>query len=249
MNILSVARNSNSPAEMWKLIENQVSSEGMATFELDRTSELLVGTNLMRYMGGLRDHEVDYTYGRNLLTELLMFFPRIVYPNRPMTESEQFVSMFYPSVHESGGGFGFFFLLEGYSAFGMPGVALTTFAYGWLSHTIYRWFRMHMNHDVVALAYGGVFYFLALTSVRGGLIGSIKMCVQSALPYVLVLLLLRVRTPGRPRTSNGRPGQMGHATAAAAAKRLGKTNGRQVPHVGRACSVTAARYSGCPPHD
>jgi oligosaccharide repeat unit polymerase len=103
--------------------------------------------------------------------------------------AERYVSTFYPGVLESGGGYGFFYIMEGYWAFGFVGVFLTMGIYGGLLNVFYRWCRVNMNCDAMAILYGIAIYPLAMYAVRSGLIISIKTMLMDVLPIAVVMCL------------------------------------------------------------
>lgn len=183
---LAVVRSTSDPKQMLDAMHDEILDQGFRFMDLKSSGELLVGTNLMRLVSGLEDGETDFTYGSSVLTELLVFIPRGIYPNRPLPLSEKFVSIFYPYVYSSGGGYGFFMLQEGYWSFGLVGVFLFLFIYGWSVQVIYQWFKKNMQYDCVALLYSGIYISLVLSTVRTGLVGSYK----SALMNVFLFLLL-----------------------------------------------------------
>jgi len=189
MNALPVVRFTSDPREMFDAIFEETSYQGFTFAKLKSSGELLVGTNLMRLISGLEDGETHFTYGSSVITELLVFVPRAIYPNRPLPMSERFVDLFYPQIYKSGGGRGFFMLQEGFWAFGLVGVFLFLFIYGWSVQIIYQWFRRNMGYDCIALLYSGIYSSLVINAVRSGLIGSYKSALMSILPFLLLIYL------------------------------------------------------------
>jgi len=189
VNGLSVVRFTSDPKQMFDAMRDEITYHGFEFAKLKSSGELLVGTNLMRLISGLEDGETDFTYGSSVVTELLVFVPKAFYPNRPLPLSERFVNVFYPHVYSSGGGYGFFMLQEGFWAFGLVGVFLFLFIYGWSVQVVYQWFRKNMQYDCVALFYSGIYFSLVLNAVRSGLIGSYKSALMNTLPFLLVIYL------------------------------------------------------------
>ncbi len=147
--------------------------------------------NLMTLIDGIEGGRTGFTYGLSYLSELLIIIPRPLFPNRPLPLSELFMVTFYPQVYALGGGFGFFMPMEGYWAFGIPGVFLTMFAYGTFVAIVYRFLITNRDSNALVLIYGAAFYFLVIASIRTGMIGSIKGTLLIALPFVLLVLVSR----------------------------------------------------------
>lgn len=194
INGLSVVRFTSDPNQMWDAMRNEILDQGFTFAKLRSSGELLVGTNLMRLISGLEDGETDFTYGASMVTELLVYVPKAIYPNRPLPLSEKFVNVFYPKVHSAGGGYGFFMLQEGFWAFGLVGVFLFLFIYGWTVQVVYQWFKKNMQYDCVVLLYSGIYFSLVLNSVRTGLISSYKGALMNILPFLLLVYLPPIKT-------------------------------------------------------
>jgi oligosaccharide repeat unit polymerase len=196
INGLSVVRFTSDPKQMLDAMREEILDQSFRFADLKSSGELLVGTNLMRLISGLEDGITDFTYGSSVVTELLVFVPRAIYPNRPLPLSEKFVYVFYPHIYSSGGGYGFFILQEGFWAFGLVGVFLFLFIYGWSVQVVYQWFKKNMQYDCVALLYSGIYFSLVLNSVRTGLIVSYKSALMNALPFLLLAYLPPIKTKG-----------------------------------------------------
>jgi oligosaccharide repeat unit polymerase len=194
INGLSVVRFTSDPKQMFDAMRNEILDQGFTFAKLKSSGELGVGTNLMRLIAGLEDGQTDFTYGSSVVTELLVFVPKAIYPNRPLPLSEEFVNVFYPQVHSAGGGYGFFMLEEGFWAFGLVGVFLFLFIYGWTVQVVYQWFKKNMQYDCVALLYSGIYFSLVLNSVRTGLISSYKTALMNILPFLLLAYLPPTKT-------------------------------------------------------
>ncbi|MEY4902693.1 MAG: O-antigen polysaccharide polymerase Wzy [Bacteroidota bacterium] len=176
-------------SEMIAFMGKTYENVGFGFLNLDKSGELLTGTNLMRQIKGIQTNEVDYSYGTSIINELLVYIPRAIYPDRPLPLSEQFIDVFYPGVRESGGGYGFFCLQEGYWAFGMLGVFLFLFFYGWLLQRMYEWFRARFDSDYIVLMYTQFFIFMVVFSVRVGILGNIKAFLMYSIPFLILLPL------------------------------------------------------------
>lgn len=203
MNAMPVMRSSSDPLEMVSLLIDYFQKHGTKFLQLASSGELIVGENLLRLIEGIHRGETHFTYGWSVVTELLVFLPRVFFTERPLPLNEKFVEVFYPGVRQLGGGYGFFFLQEGYWAFGVLGVFLFMFFYGWLVQKIYLTFRRHFTSDLFALSYGGVYYAMVVSSVRNGILGAVKAALMNSLPFVVVFLMLRFFMKIQPATTGG----------------------------------------------
>jgi oligosaccharide repeat unit polymerase len=197
VNGLSVVRSTSNPLEMVDVLRENVSANGLAFAGLATSGELAVGQNLMRLISGIESGETRFTYGASIISDILVFVPRSLYPGRPLPLSEKFVQVFYPGVLESGGGYGFFILQDGYWAFGVAGVFIFMLAYGWAVQKIYLAFMKHLTSDLAVFAYTAVYSALVLAAVRTGTIGSFKGAVINAIPFIVLWLLLHLSVPDR----------------------------------------------------
>lgn len=188
---LSFVRTSADPSVMWQVAKEGFKSGQGSFLAFSKSGEFAVGQNLMRLIAGIRDGQSSFTWGRSIFTELLVFIPRSLLPGRPLPLSEQFVVLFYPGIREIGGGFGFLNLMEGYWAFGLPGVAAFMAAYAWAVQWTYRRFLRSAMTDFKAMWYGFVLYALVYMAVRSGVLGVFKAALINSLPFVIFLLLFR----------------------------------------------------------
>ena len=193
MNLVPIIRGSTDPARMLLALQDAISARGWSDFSLTYSNELLTATNLHRHIQGMLLGETHYNYGASLVTDLLVWIPRLLYPNRPLPTSEQFVEVFYPGVRDIGGGYGFFILQEGYWAFGIFGAFVFMAVFGWLMDGIYRLVVRFQQYDLVVFLYAAVYADLVMASVRSGIVGSFKAALLRAVPFALVLLLHALR--------------------------------------------------------
>lgn len=195
VNAVALVRVSSNPSEVVRLFRENVSSNGLAFARLTSSGELMVGGNLMRLIDGIRAKETGFTYGRSLIDGLLVFVPRSLYRDRPQALSERFVEVFYPGMLESGGGRGLFILQDGYWDFGIPGVFLFMFVYGWVVQKVYLFFMARLSNDLAVFCYSAVYGSLVMGAVRTGIITSMKAALTNTLPFIILWLLIKVRTP------------------------------------------------------
>jgi oligosaccharide repeat unit polymerase len=197
VNGLSVVRSTSNPLEMVKVLRENVGASGLAFASLSSSGELAVGQNLMRLISGIQLGETNFTFGASVVSDVLVFLPRSVYPGRPLPLSEKFVEVFYPGVLESGGGYGFFILQDGYWAFGIAGVFIFMLAYGWAVQRIYLAFMKHLTSDLAVFAYSAVYSAIVLAAVRTGTLGSFKGAMINAMPFIVLWLLMHASMPDR----------------------------------------------------
>ena len=188
VNTMALIRVTKNPLEMVQVLYDNLNSD-ISFLALEKSSELLTGQNLMRLISGIRDGETGYTYGFNVFTELATYIPRILYPGRPLPLSELFVETFYPGVRDSGGGYGFFYLMEGYWALGLVGVLLFMLTYARLVQLVYEKFYRNAESDFAVLWYAFILSALVMTAVRSGIIGVFKGSLMSSIPFILIYIL------------------------------------------------------------
>jgi len=189
VNVVSILRVTNDPAKMLDTAIELAQSDNEKALNISNSGELLTGQNLFRLIKGIDKGETEYTYGGSVATEFLVFIPKGFLEGRPLTLAEKYVDTFYPGVLESGGGYGFFYIMEGYWAFGLVGVIVMMSLYGWLINSFYYWCMKYVHSDFVALLYGISLYPLAMYSVRSGLLISVKTMLMDIAPLVIVGML------------------------------------------------------------
>lgn len=192
INIMSVLRVTNDPQAMVEVFTETV--HGNFDFlDLKNSGELLVGQNLMRLISGIQNKETDYSYGITVFTEFLTYIPRALYPGRPLPLSERFIDTFYNGVRETGAGYGFFYLMEGYWAFGLVGVFIFMLCYSRLVQWVYMFCLSNMRADFVTLWYAYLLQTLVFTAVRSGLIGVFKAALMISIPFILIYAAPNIR--------------------------------------------------------
>jgi oligosaccharide repeat unit polymerase len=189
MNTLSFVRNTSDPMEMIDLVVDAVKSDDTNFIKIQSSTELYTAMNLHRLISGIENGDTTYTYGYSIITELMVFIPKIIFPSRPLALSELFVETFYPGIFEKGGGYGFFFLQEGYWAFGILGVLFFMIFYGWCVQTIYNWIKKNIEYDIIIFIYSSIYYVLVVSAVRTGVILLFKSVIIGLLPFIIVVYL------------------------------------------------------------
>ncbi len=189
---MSIARFTNNPVEMIKLVVAEWEAESFAIFGLTRSSEFLTAQNLMAQIRFIEDGETTFTYGASILSELLVFIPRVFFSQRPLSLAEQFTEIMEPGALSLGKGYAFFILQEGYWIYGLPGVFIMMATTGWILERLYQWFMGFIRYDIVLLAYGAMLS-VAAASVRSGIVGQFKTGLMLTLPFVVLGYLPRLR--------------------------------------------------------
>jgi hypothetical protein len=184
VNLITVARRTADPIEMLRFVVTYLTDVGASGLGLAASGELVTGANLHKLIEGLNSGLSDYMYGRNIINEILVFVPRVLYPDRPNSMPEEFVAQFYPGVLEAGGGYGFFILQEGYWMLGLPGVLISMYLYGFGLERLYRWFLRNSHSTLATILYAWVYSILVVSSVRGGIVGSLRAALFTAFPLL-----------------------------------------------------------------
>lgn len=196
VNLLSIARISSDPVAMLKAVSDQWSDLGASAIGITSSGELLTGLNLHRLIDGLDAGETTYTYGLSVFQEILVFVPRVLYPDRPLPLAERFADVFYPGAREAGAGYGFFVLQEGFWAAGLPGVLVSMFLLGYAVERLYWRFRFSRQSAFACLCYATVFSALVVGAIRQGIISQVKYGFLAAIPLLLARTLGRsIRLP------------------------------------------------------
>jgi oligosaccharide repeat unit polymerase len=189
LNGVALVRSTSDLAEMRNILISETGGDIFSLFNLGKSGEFLVGMNLMRLIEGISAGESRFSYGISFLDDILCYIPRSVFPNRPLPLSERFVEDFYPGVRDMGGGYGLFFLQDGYWAFGLIGVLISLVAYSWALGRIYLFVKKSFSNSFIVLAYSFAYFPLVVSSPRSGLILSFKAAAMNLIPFLLVAVL------------------------------------------------------------
>jgi oligosaccharide repeat unit polymerase len=192
MNLISILRSSTDIYNMTETFSDYTSTFGYQFLDITGSGELLTSTNLLRLVIGIDSGETDFTYGATALSQVLVLIPRFIWPNRPLSASENFVDTFYPGILESGGGYGLFFLIEGYWDFGIIGVFTYTMIFYLIIHRLYNLLVVNFYYDkygvfIYSLLYG----VLILPSIRSGMFGTYKMAILVSTPFIFLIIYSR----------------------------------------------------------
>jgi oligosaccharide repeat unit polymerase len=192
MRVLELVRHTSSASEMAEAFSESYSDKGAELFDPASMGELLVGTNQMYLMQSLEEGIGTYNYGSTVVSELLVFIPRSIYPNRPLPVSELYVYTFYRHVWDVGGGYGLFITMEGYWAFGLIGVIIFCFFYSHLVQTVYCSLINKKSYYYLFI-YGNFFLYTALYAPRSGMVGNFKGFLMSVLTLYIFKQISRIK--------------------------------------------------------
>jgi oligosaccharide repeat unit polymerase len=189
LNGISVVRSTSKPSDMYDILVYETDGNVISLINLGSSGEFLVGLNLMKLIEAISSGETKLNYGKGFLDDITCYIPRAIFPNRPLPLSERFVEEFYPGVREGGGGYGLFFLQDGYWAFGLMGVLISMVLYSCAISNIYMYFKNYFESDFMVLMYSFIYFPLVISSPRSGLLISLKSALMSSIPFIIVIVV------------------------------------------------------------
>jgi hypothetical protein len=148
---------------------------------------------LMDVINAIHNGNMSFSFGHTWFTDILVFVPRFIYPNRPLPVPELFVQLLHPEAPK-GYGYGGFMPLDGYWAFGYIGVVVIMFMYGAIVSIIYKIVRNNISNGVVLLIYSFAFFMLVTTAIRTGFFGTVKSSLMFVAPFLIILFLSRKKS-------------------------------------------------------
>lgn len=151
---------------------------------------------LLEFISAEAQGQISVSWGRTILSEISVWIPRVIFPDRPLPLSEQYMLLFFPDEYARGAGHGFFIPTEGYWAFGLFGVFLLMFGYGAIISALYRVFQVNRDNNVVWLIYGIVAFTMVFTGIRTGLFGTLRASLMEAMPFMVLAWLSAKRREG-----------------------------------------------------
>jgi len=184
--LLGHLRRYNSLDEMIAMVEREGIS---ALVNLKSSGEFRYTTGtLLNYIKAL-DSPVSFAGLGVYVTELLIWIPTFLFPNRPLPLAEQYMLDFYPDA-PAGTGHGWFILTDGYMALGLLGVAAEMLLFGLLIGFVYRKCFANRESPIRSFLYS---YFLLYVfySVRSSMLLSIKNYLIAVLPVILIYIIFR----------------------------------------------------------
>ena len=204
LHAIALVRSTSKLSEMVDIFVTQTTGNVSHLLDLSGSGELLVGLNLMKTIEAISAGDSKFNYGKGFVDDILCYIPRAIFPDRPLPLGDKFVVEFYPGVHEMGGGYGLFFLQDGYWSFGLIGVFVSLFAYSWALSRIYFYFKIYFDSDFMVLVYGFIYFPLVIASPRTGLMISFKSAAVLAFPFMFVLVFASLVGPPQETEKNTR---------------------------------------------
>lgn len=188
VSLISILRFTSDPLEMIYALQDQFSAEGFQFLAISSSTELLTGLNAVRVIESIESGQETFQHGMLFINQILGFIPKVFWPGRPMFASELFVQTFYPGIFESGGGFGFSIVAEGYWDFGLIGCVILGIFIGGFGEKVYQLFVKSLDNDLYIFLYSLIFLRLVILLNRSGFISSIKGAFIVSIPILLVLI-------------------------------------------------------------
>ena len=192
INLLSLLRATSDPIEMFYLLTEEIGLSGLSFLSLQSSGELLTGLNAVRIIEGIDSGEINFKYGTLFFNQILNFIPQVIWAGRPEVASVLYVQTFYPGVYESGGGFGFSVVAEGYWEAGLAGCLFYGFMTGLVSEKIFQMFLRRKGSDVYIFLYALIFSRLVISLNRSGLIAALKSSLIIAVPILLIIIIYKI---------------------------------------------------------
>lgn len=140
--------------------------------------------------------EVDYQYGRTLVTWLVAPIPRVLWPGKPRIGAGGDLTGIFGTVWTSGVPPGI--VGELYLNFGLPGVLVGMLAIGLLLRSLYATFQPHFPEPAFVLIYALLSTRLGLGMLSASVSGSAIRMFQEMIPLLAALLLVGWRPRRRP---------------------------------------------------
>jgi oligosaccharide repeat unit polymerase len=204
VNALTIMRAASSIGEMLALLGDERLERGLWFLALSQSGELATSANLLRLIIGIDTGETGFMWGGLVASQIGSVVPRALWPDRPPLGNELFAQVFYSDVYEAGGGFGFFVLQDGYWDFGLAGVVVYSGLLAVLVRWLYDELVVRRANTFSFLLYAVMYGQLVMSSVRTGLLASLKAAMMLALPFLVAVLLARL-VEARRRAARASP--------------------------------------------
>jgi len=135
----------------------------------------------------IHSEDYKYMYGESYVIELPMLIPRILYPGKPEfnTQAEGVIENHYnlPFVDTMTTP-----MTEAYSNFGVLGVAVVMFLYGYASNKYWKYFYKNRRDKMLFTIY--LYYLYDFYSPEQSLVGGLMMGIRSILSLLIIMLLI-----------------------------------------------------------
>ena len=158
---------------------------------------------------------MPFQWGKTYLEAPLVLIPRVLYPGRPLTASQWYVSKFFPDVEAQFGGRPLFFLGEAYLNFGVMGPPALMLLVGIGCRIVYSYLERNKFTAESVLIYAAILGCIP-TAIRIDFATTLKVLLGSTLPLILLVVWHSRANRGLSRVhfrmvhSGGSHGDLGH---------------------------------------
>jgi len=129
--------------------------------------------------------EKNFLYGSTYLAVLVNPIPREFFPNKPVGIGS-IVGEVDP-ISRAGTSISITFFGEAYANFGIIGVIIMPFIWGFISKVLFNWFRKNYNSDIVKIIYFYILPFYTI-EVRGGFL---EITMKLFIDFLSLLLIIK----------------------------------------------------------
>jgi hypothetical protein len=179
-------------SEMAHLATGYIKNDPALLLPMNSTELANPPKSLMYIIYAIQSGRMNFSFGRTWLADILVFIPRVIYPNRSLPTPELYMELFHPLLSK-GTGYATFMPTDGYWAFGYAGVFVIMFIYGSMLSFVYRVVKTNIDNGAVVLIYAFAFFTLVTTAVRTGFFGTVKTSIMFLMPFLVILYLSRKR--------------------------------------------------------
>ena len=140
------------------------------------------------------EDNVPLRYGKTYIDGIGVIIPKAIWPDRPLSLSEEFAQDFITDYSE-GKGLGYSPLAESLLNFHIPGAFIHFFIFGFFFGVFLEYLKkrifVNLNSLLVPFIYI-VGYQIIIMSFRSPLVGPLKLLILIIVPYCVVIILLRL---------------------------------------------------------
>jgi len=191
--LMSVARAARTPSEMPEQVALTLQESGLDIFSPANNSELVASQTFMRLISAIQTRETSFLGFDGLYRMVAVFVPRTLMPDRPTPMQELFTEKLYPDIWKTGGGVGFFNLMEGYWIAGVSTMLLLVFIYALGVQYVYRLFLRNSTSTVACIWYALFINATIICAIRGGLFITLKVALMASIPFVAAMAFPNAR--------------------------------------------------------
>jgi oligosaccharide repeat unit polymerase len=129
--------------------------------------------------------EKNFLYGSTYLAVLVNPIPREFFPNKPVGIGAIIGEV--DPISRAGTSISITFFGESYANFGIMGVIIMPFIWGFISKVLFSWFRKNYNSDIVKIIYFYILPFYTI-EVRGGFL---EITMRLLIEFLSLLLIIK----------------------------------------------------------